>query len=182
MWLVATYRSPPVWTLQGSPYPWAGAILHQSPCDDAQGTCWPGSSELSPHNQFLSLTRPRPFLTLSAWFAPRLGQISLQLPWAPCFAVLGPAHPGMVQGPCWTGRAEWVMLHSLLCRQTPQKTQKTKKTRVGNIGEHPGARHFLSMFWEKATAIFVPPQGGTKAIITHHHGQLLLSTWQMPFG
>ena len=85
---------------------WAGAILHQSPCDDAQGTCWPGSSELSPHNRFLSLTRPRPFLTLSAWFAPRLGQVSLQLTRAPCFAVLGPAHPGMVQGPCWTGRAE----------------------------------------------------------------------------
>lgn len=121
---------------------------------------------LSPRNQCHRLTRPSPFLTLCVT-CPQLCPASRASP-----PHLAPSpHPGMVQRPCFPGRAEEIILHSLLWR----------KPGVDYLGVHPGASHFLSMFWEKTLAIFMPPQGGTKAVIKHYSGQPLLSTWQIPF-
>lgn len=50
-----------------------------------------------------------------------------------------------------------------------------KKIGVGNLRLHPGMSHFLSLFGEKALAIFMP-QDGTKTALTHYHGQPMLST------
>lgn len=47
-----------------------------------------------------------------------------------------------------------------------------KKPGVGNLGVHPGASHFLLVFWEKALAIFMPIQGGTKMVLKRYYGHL----------
>lgn len=96
---------------------------------------------------------------------------------APSSAVLRLAHPTWLQAPaprpCLIGRAVQVMLSSLLCKPKQNKNQGWQPWGASKRS------HFLLVFGKRALTISCP-QGGTKAVIKHQHGRLLLSTSRIP--
>lgn len=170
IWMVTTVRATAGRDHAGLCLPMPDADLPSEPLCLRSGKQRPGSSELLLRPvvpQLASLSDQALSHSLCLSCPQHCTNTGSQIP-----AVLRLAHPTWLQAPaprpCLIGRAVQVMLSSLLRKPKQNKNQGWQPWGASKRS------HFLLVLGKRALTISCP-QGGTKAVLKHQHGPLLLS-------